>query len=660
MRRIRVGGSHSRRLIAILTFAAIVAGAASVDAASLSLSWDAPTTDVDGAPLSDLAGYRVYFAATPPNCPGGPFFTVASATTTPAPGDTISSLVTRLDKGAMYFMRVTAVDFDGNEGPCSDLASGIARLDFSVTASAGTSFGSVLIGSVTDRNFTVLNTGTATISGGVSVGAPFSILSGGSFSLAPGASQTVTVRFVPVTPGTFAGNVNFTANGETLSLGVSGSATLSGSPESFGPPDAPGSLSVTPLGADAAGVTFAIAWGAASGATSYSYGAAFTDGSAVQQGTITGFLSFQLRMPYHVSGAASGGIICLWSINAAGQQSTDQSCAALTVPAPSAGLPPPPSANPVPVSSSLSPASAVAGGAGLTLIVNGSGFVASSVVRWNGATRTTTFVSATQLRAAIAAADLATARTVSVSVFTPTPGGGTSGTLSFTVTAPPPPLPPSAAPPAPGTPSVTQIATDATGVTFLVVWGAASGATSYSYGAAFNDGSAAQQGTVTGLLSFQLRMPYHASGAPFGGFVCLRSIDAAGQTSADQACTVFSVPAAPGSQPPSNPVPVLGSLSPASAVAGGAGLLLTVNGSGFVTSSVVLWDGAPRTTAFVSATQLRAVITAADLASARTVSVSVGTPSPGGGTSRTVSFTVTAPSAPPPSEPPPPPPIDPP
>jgi hypothetical protein len=154
-----------------------------------------------------------------------------------------------------------------------------------------------------------------------------------------------------------------------------------------------------------------------------------------------------------------------------------------------------------------------------------------------------------------------------------------------------------------------------------------------------------------------LRMPYHASGAAFGGFVCLRSINAAWQQSTDRSCTGVSVPASPGFQPPSNPVPVFGSLSPASAVAGGAGLTLTVNGSGFVASSVVRWNGAPRTTTFVSATQLRAVITAADLAIARTVLASVITPSPGGGTSRTVNFTVTVP---PPPEPPPTLPMDPP
>src|SRR5258705_10902624 len=46
-----------------------------------------------------------------------------------------------------------------------------------------------------------------------------------------------------------------------------------------------------------------------------------------------------------------------------------------------------------PTLTTLSPSSAVAGGPAFTLTVNGSNFVSGSVVRWNGANRTTTFVS---------------------------------------------------------------------------------------------------------------------------------------------------------------------------------------------------------------------------------------------------------------------------
>ena len=91
--------------------------------------------------------------------------------------------------------------------------------------------------------------------------------------------------------------------------------------------------------------------------------------------------------------------------------------------------------NPVPVASGLSPASATAGGPAFTLTVTGSNFITSSVVRWNGSDRATTYVSGTQLRAAIGAGDIATAGTATVTVFTPSPGGGLSGGLTFTIAA---------------------------------------------------------------------------------------------------------------------------------------------------------------------------------------------------------------------------------
>src|SRR5258708_39961265 len=89
--------------------------------------------------------------------------------------------------------------------------------------------------------------------------------------------------------------------------------------------------------------------------------------------------------------------------------------------------------NPAPTLSGLAPGSAFAGGLAFTLTVNGANFLSGSTVRWNGSTRTTTFVSATQLTAAITAADIATAGTPQVTVVTPTPGGGTSAaqTLAF-------------------------------------------------------------------------------------------------------------------------------------------------------------------------------------------------------------------------------------
>ena len=64
----------------------------------------------------------------------------------------------------------------------------------------------------------------------------------------------------------------------------------------------------------------------------------------------------------------------------------------------------------------LSPASATAGGAGFTLTVFGESFTPTSTVLWNGAVRATTYVSSTQLTAAISAADIAAEATNLVTV----------------------------------------------------------------------------------------------------------------------------------------------------------------------------------------------------------------------------------------------------
>jgi hypothetical protein len=82
-----------------------------------------------------------------------------------------------------------------------------------------------------------------------------------------------------------------------------------------------------------------------------------------------------------------------------------------------------------------------AGGAAFTLHVMGSGFASGAVVYWNATTRTTTFVSANEVDAAIAAADVATAATELVYVKNPggtgiymNQGGQSSATVNFTVT----------------------------------------------------------------------------------------------------------------------------------------------------------------------------------------------------------------------------------
>ena len=89
--------------------------------------------------------------------------------------------------------------------------------------------------------------------------------------------------------------------------------------------------------------------------------------------------------------------------------------------------------NKLPQLTDLTPNPVIAGGQNFTLTINGRDFVMGSTIRWDGNDRPTTFVSATQLTAAIPSSDIATARDVKITVFTPEPGGGRSNEMILTI-----------------------------------------------------------------------------------------------------------------------------------------------------------------------------------------------------------------------------------
>jgi hypothetical protein len=86
-------------------------------------------------------------------------------------------------------------------------------------------------------------------------------------------------------------------------------------------------------------------------------------------------------------------------------------------------------------------------------------------------------------------------------------------------------------------------------------------------------------------------------------------------------------------------------LVPDAVAPGGSGFALAVNGTGFVSGSVVSWNGSARATTFVSSSQLAASILLSDIATAGTASVAVVNPSLGGGTSNVVFFPITLPAS---------------
>jgi hypothetical protein len=90
-----------------------------------------------------------------------------------------------------------------------------------------------------------------------------------------------------------------------------------------------------------------------------------------------------------------------------------------------------------------------------------------------------------------------------------------------------------------------------------------------------------------------------------------------------------------------NPVPVLTSISPNSAMAGAGSTQVTLTGSNFIPASQVLLNGSIQlSTVYESSTLLMATIPSSSLATAGSLTLSVSNPTPGGGTSTGAAFNV--------------------
>ena len=85
---------------------------AQLQAAEVQLTWTAPATNVDGTPLTDLAGYLVYYGQTSGNL-----------TLKADVGNQTTYLLSGLVGCQICYYAVTAYDTSGNESELSDGAS---------------------------------------------------------------------------------------------------------------------------------------------------------------------------------------------------------------------------------------------------------------------------------------------------------------------------------------------------------------------------------------------------------------------------------------------------------------------------------------------------------------------------------------------------------
>ncbi|MBB4634412.1 IPT/TIG domain-containing protein [Longimicrobium terrae] len=267
------------------------------------------------------------------------------------------------------------------------------------------------------------------------------------------------------------------------------------------------------------------------------------------------------------------------------------------------------SSNPIPAIVTLEPNSVQQRSGETALRVIGNDFVRQSVVRVKGTDRPTQFVSGTELRATLTAADVEAAGQIQVLVFNPEPGGGVSNAAPLTVSPVQNPLP-----------VVSALAPAA-----LTAGGASTDVT--VTGTGFVAGSRAYVGNAVRPTTFvsatQLRVQVS---------------DTILATSGARTLSVVNPQPGGGVSSPfpfevRAPQPAISSLGTTQTTAGREPLTLTVNGTGFLANSIVQVNGTAVPTTFVNGGVLNATLSEGMLRAAGTLTITVVNAAPGGGVS---------------------------
>lgn len=254
-----------------------------------------------------------------------------------------------------------------------------------------------------------------------------------------------------------------------------------------------------------------------------------------------------------------------------------------------AGAPPP--TNPLPILTAISPATVSAGSVAFSLSVDGSDFVPGSTVQLDGSPRTTHYLSSAKLAADIPASDVAVPGVRTVTVFSGSPGGGTSGGSTLTVSSQPNPVPSLSS----IVPSVVQVGSGAISLT-------ANGAGFVVGSSVLVDGAPR---TTSYLSGTQLTADLPSTDFATAGSrtITVFNPSPGGGTSGGLALAVKSLPA-------------ISALEPCGVVAGSGAFSLTVRGANFVNGATATFGGTSVAVTFVSSTQLTAAIPAALVATA--------------------------------------------
>ena len=269
--------------------------------------------------------------------------------------------------------------------------------------------------------------------------------------------------------------------------------------------------------------------------------------------------------------------------------------------------------NAVPLLISLSPTEAPVN-ADLTLTLNGNNINATTIANFGNLQFSPDSSSPTSMTIFIRRAQLA-AGNVTVTLFNPAPGGGTSSASTFRVNG--------LANPAPGVVSVSPSSiASGSGPSSVVV--TLTGSINSTTGTL-----ADVAGTLDGnTMTFALTAAHTENAGTLNGLI---STSAPGGGTANFVVNVL------------NPVPSVGGFSPGGADIGTPSVALQVSGSNFRNNSVITLAGTAVPTAFVSPNQLTGTIPGNLLAQLGEYRVGVTNPAPGGGSAEGGSFRVSEP-----------------
>jgi uncharacterized protein (DUF1800 family) len=266
--------------------------------------------------------------------------------------------------------------------------------------------------------------------------------------------------------------------------------------------------------------------------------------------------------------------------------------------------------NAIPVISSVAPTILTAN-TQFAMTVNGTGFTPGSIVNLGAMALSTTFVAPTQL-VAVGTPTLAQVGTAPVTVVNPDPGGSTSAPFNVQVVGP--------------NSNITVTVSPKT--------------------ATLGAGNVQQfQATVTG--SIDLSVTWSVNGVNFGNSTVGRIDFEGNYTAPDNILGLGSVTvtATSNANPAksdsaivtlTNPVPALTSITPATLGLGA--FQITLNGTGFVSTSTATFGGQPMQVTYATSTMITGIGNASNTG---TVTVKVTNPVPGGGTSNGLNVTVT-------------------